>query len=120
MITWEDISSNIVYSKLTGEEPNPIFKEIHSFLQYWIPSIIPDTKVYVNDKYSYHYDSEYRHLWIGSQNIWRVFKSKYDMKNLDIESLIHRYVSNTQNISVSSVSQDDFDFITENVSIHNI
>jgi hypothetical protein len=99
-ITWNDISSNIVYSKLTGEEPNPIFTEIYDLLKYWIPSIIPDTLVTINSADSYHYDSKNKYLWIDYTNIWSVFKSKYDMESSDIQSLITGYVVSTHNIVV--------------------
>jgi hypothetical protein len=100
-ITWDDISSNIVYSKLTGVEPNPIYKEIYDFLQYWIPSIIQDTKVTINNKYSYYYDSKTKYLWIDYTNIWWVLKSKYNMVSSDIQTLITGYVVSTHNIEVN-------------------
>jgi hypothetical protein len=99
-ITWEDISTNIVYSKLTGIEPNPIFKEIYVHLKYWIPSIIPDTVVPINDEYSYYYHSKTKVLWIDHKNIWHVFISKYVMKYVDTEVLISGYVVSTHNIEV--------------------
>ena len=99
-ITWNDISTHLVYSKLTGTEQNPIYKEIHDHLQYWIPSIIPDTKVTINDKYSYHYDSKIKYLWIEYRNIWHVFQSKYAMEYSDIESLITGYAVSTHNMVV--------------------
>ena len=99
-ITWEDISSNIVYSKLTGTEPNPIYKEIYDHLKYWIPSIIPDTKATTNIKYSYYYNSEKKYLRIDYKNIWYVFESKYDMEYVDIQTLITGYIVCTHNIVV--------------------
>jgi hypothetical protein len=99
-ITWEDISSNIVYSKLTGTEPNPIYKEIYDLLKYWIPSIIPDTVVTINNEYSYIYDSKNKYLRIDYKNIWSVFESKYDIEHPDIQSLIIGYVVCTYNIEV--------------------
>ena len=101
MITWDDISSNIVYSKLTGEEPNPIYKEIHGLLKYWIPSIIHDTKVTINNNFSYYYDPKNKYLWIDYKNIWSVFKSKYVMEYYDIQQLITGYVVSTHNIEVN-------------------
>ena len=97
-ITWNDISTNIVYSKLTSTEPNPIFKEIYDLLKYWIPSIVQDTKVTINNKYSYYYNSENKYLWIEYRNIWSVFGSKYGMVYSDIQSLIVGYVVSTHNI----------------------
>ena len=99
-ITWGDISTNIVYSKLTGTEPNRVYKEIYDFLKYWIPSIIQDTKVTINDKYSYIYDSKNKNLWIDYKNIWSVFESKYGMVYSDIESLITGYAVSTHNMVV--------------------
>jgi hypothetical protein len=104
-ITWEDISTHLVCSKLTGTEPNPIFKEIHSFLQYWIPSIVLDTKVTINNKYSYYYDSKTKDLWIDYTNIWSVFESKYDMEYSDIQLLITGYAVGTHNIEVNHTIQ---------------
>jgi hypothetical protein len=100
-ITWEDISTHLVYCKLTSTEPNPIFKEIYDFLKYWIPSIIQDTKVTINNKYSYYYDSKTKYLWIDYTNIWSVFESKYDMEYSDIQTLITGYAVNTHNIEVN-------------------
>jgi hypothetical protein len=100
-ITWDDISSNIVCSKLTSTEPNRVYKEIYDHLQYWIPSIVPDTKVTINGADSYYYDSKNKDLWIDYKNIWWVFKSKYDMVYVDIQSLITGYVVGTHNIEVN-------------------
>ena len=119
-ITWNDISTNIVYSKLTGTEPNPIFTEIHSSLQYWIPSIIQDTKVTINDKYSYIYDSKTNVLYIDYTNIWRVFKSKYDMGYVDIQKLITGYVVSTHNIEEVRTSSFDVKSVVNVFSTHNI
>ena len=99
-ITWEDISTNIVCSKLTGVEPNPIYKEIYEHLKYWVPSIIQDTRVTINGADSYYYDSETKNLWIEYDNIWLVFESKYDMEYSDIQTLITGYAVNTHNIEV--------------------
>ena len=104
-ITWNDISSNIVYSKLTGVEPNPIFKEIHSFLQYWIPSIVQDTRVTINNKYSYYYNSKNKDLWIDFKNMWSVLKYKYDIEHSDIQSLIIGYAVSSHNIEVKHTFQ---------------
>jgi hypothetical protein len=103
-ITWKDISTNIVYSKLTSTEPNPIFKEIHGFLIYWIPSIIHDTRVSINGVFSYYYDSKTKVLWVDYDNIWSVFESKYDMEYSDIQVLITGYVVSTHNIEVNHTS----------------
>jgi hypothetical protein len=99
-ITWDDISSNIVYSKLTGTEPNIVYKEIYDLLQYWIPSIVLDKKVTINNKYSYYYDSKNKNLWIDYKNIWSVFESKYLVVYVDIQSLIIGYTVSTHNIEV--------------------
>jgi hypothetical protein len=99
-ITWDDISSNIVYSKLTGTEPNIVYKEIYDLLQYWIPSIIEDVVVTINDKYSYYYDSKNKYLRIVYDNLWSVFESKYLMVYVDIQSLIIGYTVSTHNIEV--------------------
>ena len=120
MITWEDISIHLVYSKLTGEEPNPIFKEIHSFLQYWIPSIIPDTLVTINSADSYQYDSKNKDLWIDYTNIWSVFKSKYDMEYYDIQALITEYVVSTHNIEAKNTNPSSLSINDLTVSTHNI
>ena len=99
-ITWEDISTNIVCSKLTGTEPNPIFKEIYDHLKYWIPSIIHDALVTINSADSYQYDSKNKNLWIDYDNIWYVFVSEYGMGYSDIQSLIMGYTVSTHNIEV--------------------
>jgi hypothetical protein len=99
-ITWDDISTHLVCSKLTGTEPNPIFKEIYVHLKYWIPSIVPDTKVTINNKYSYYYNSKNKYLYIDYTNIWTVFESKYAMGYSDIQVLITRYVVSIHNIEV--------------------
>jgi hypothetical protein len=99
-ITWDDISVHLVYCKLTSTEPNRVYKEIYDSLKYWIPSIIPDTKVTINNKYSYHYDPETKDLWIDYKNIWSVFKSKYGMRYHDVQALITGYVVNTHIIEV--------------------
>ena len=103
-IAWNDISTNIVYSKLTGVEPNPIYKEIYDHLKYWIPSIIQDTKATINNKYSYYYNSEKKYLRIDYKNIWYVFESKYAMGYSDIQVLITRYVVSIHNIEVEHTS----------------
>ena len=102
-ITWNDISTHLVYCKLTGEEPNRVYKEIYDLLKYWIPSIIQDTKVTINNEYSYYYNSKNKDLCIGYTNIWSVFESKYGMKYSDIQSLITRYVVSTHNIEVEHI-----------------
>ena len=99
-IAWNDISTNIVYSKLTGVEPNPIYKEIYDHLKYWIPSIIQDTKATINNKYSYYYNSEKKYLRIDYKNIWYVFESKYGMVYSDIKVLVSEYTVSTHNIVV--------------------
>jgi hypothetical protein len=119
-ITWNDISSNIVYSKLTGVEPNPIFKEIHSFLQYWIPSIVQDTRVTINNKYSYYYNSKNKYLYIEYKNIWSVFESKYGMEYDDIQTLIIGYAVSTHNIEVKHTNVRKALKTTIAVSTHNI
>jgi hypothetical protein len=100
-ITWEDISSNIVCSKLTSSEPNTIYKEIYEHLKYWVPSIIQDTLVTINGADSYYYDSKNKYLRIDYKNIWSVFQSKYYMEYIDIQSLITWYVVITHNIEVN-------------------
>jgi hypothetical protein len=119
-ITWNDISTHLVYSKLTGTEPNRVYKEIYDFLQHWIPSIIQDTKVTINDKYSYYYDSKTKCLWIDYDNIWSVFQSKYGAEYSDIESLIIGYAISTHNMVVKDTM---FGSILVNllaVSTHNM
>jgi hypothetical protein len=105
-ITWDDISTHFVYSKLTGTEPNPIYKEIHSFLQYWIPSIIQDSRVNINDEYSYYYDSKNKNLWIGYDSVWCVFEFKYGMVYDDIQALITEYAVSKHNIEVGLTRYD--------------
>ena len=104
MITWDDILTHLVCSKLTGEESNPIFKEIYEHLKYWIPSIIQDTLVTINSADSYHYDSETKYLYIDHENIWYVFESKYGMGYYDIQQLITGYAVSTHNIEVERTS----------------
>jgi hypothetical protein len=99
-ITWNDISTHLVYCKLTSTEPDIIYKEIHGFLQYWIPSIIQDRSVTINNKYSYYYNSKTKYLYIDYTNIWTVFESKYDIVCSDIKVLITGYAVNTHNIEV--------------------
>ena len=99
-ITWDDISTHLVYCKLTGEEPNPIYKEIYDLLKYWIPSIIQDTRVTINGANSYYYDSRNKDLYIEYTNIWSVFESKCGMEYYDIQVLITGYVVSTHNIEV--------------------
>jgi hypothetical protein len=103
-ITWNDISTHLVYSKLSGVEPNPIFKEIYDHLQYWIPSIIQDTLVTINNKYSYYYNSKTKGLLIDYTNIWWVLKSKYNMVSSDIQALITEYVVSTHNIEAKHIT----------------
>jgi hypothetical protein len=100
MTTYDDISTHLVCSKLTGEEPNPIYKEIYEHLKYWIPSIIQDTRVTINGANSYQYDSKNKILWIDYKNIWSIFKSKYGMEYYDTQSLITGYAVSTHNIEV--------------------
>jgi hypothetical protein len=99
-ITWEDISTNIVYSKLTGVEPNPIFKEIYDLLKYWIPSIIEDTSITINGQRSYIYKSKNKVLYMYNDT-WDIFKHKYGMGYFDTQDLINKYVINTHNIDVN-------------------
>jgi hypothetical protein len=115
-----DISSNIVYSKLTGTEPNRVYKEIYDFLQYWIPSIIPNTRVTINDMYSYIYDSKTKVLLIDYDNIWSVFHSKYGMEYYDIQSLITGYAVSTHNIEVKHTKPVRERSTEVAVSTHNI
>jgi hypothetical protein len=119
-ITWEDISSNIVYSKLTGVEPNPIYKEIYDHLQYWIPSIIPDTRVTINNKYSYIYNSKTKYLWIDFKNMWSVLKYKYDIEYPDIQSLIIGCAVSSHNIEVKHTNRSTIKANFDAVSSHNI
>jgi hypothetical protein len=119
-ITWDDISTHLVCSKLTGEEPNPIFKEIYVHLKYWIPSIVLDKKVTINNKYSYYYDSKTKYLYIDYMNIWSVFESKSDMEYVDIQTLITGYVVSTHNIEVKHTSFAHTSSVLIVVSIHNI
>ena len=99
-ITWVDISSHLALSDMLDKEPNPIYKEIYDLLQYWIPSIIEDTKVTINDKYSYYCNSKTKGFLIDYTNIWSVFESKYDMEYSDIQTLITGYAVGTHNIEV--------------------
>jgi hypothetical protein len=99
-ITWNDISSHLALSDMLDKEPDSRYKEIFDFLQYWIPSIIPDTKVTINNKYSYYYDPKNKDLWIDYTNIWSVFESKYDMVYGDIQVLITGYAVSTHIIEV--------------------
>jgi hypothetical protein len=99
-ITWNDISIHLVCSKLTGVEPNRVYKEIYDHLQYWIPSIVQDKKVTINDKYSYYYESKNKNLWIDYDNIWYVFVSEYGMESSDIQALITGYTVSTHNIGL--------------------
>jgi hypothetical protein len=119
-ITWDDISVHLVYCKLTSTEPNRVYKEIYDHLKYWIPSIIPDTKVTINNKYSYYYNSKNKNLWMDYINIWRVFGSKYGMEQADIESLIIGYVVSTHNIEVKHTLILSRHITTGVVSTHNI
>jgi hypothetical protein len=99
-ITWDDISTHLVYSKLTGTEPDIIYKEIYDHLKYWIPSIVLDKKVTINNKYSYYYNSKNKDLWIDFKNMWSVLKYKYDIEHSDIQSLIIGYAVSSHNIEV--------------------
>jgi hypothetical protein len=119
-ITWDDISTHLVCSKLTGVEPNPIFKEIYVHLKYWIPSIVLDKKVTINDKYSYYYDSKTKYLYIDYMNIWSVFESKSDMEYVDIQTLITVYVVSTHNIEVKHTIRKLDTISKQVVSTHNI
>jgi hypothetical protein len=119
-ITWDDISTHLVCSKLTGTEPNPIFKEIYVHLKYWIPSIVPDTKVTINNKYSYYYNSKNKYLYIDHKNIWYVFESKYAMGYSDIQVLITRYVVSIHNIEVEHTSVIRLPKPSTVVNTHNI
>ena len=119
-ITWDDISTHLVYCKLTSTEPNPIYKEIYDLLQYWIPSIIEDTKVTINDKYSYYCNSKTKGFLIDYTNIWSVFESKYDMVSSDIQTLIIGYAVSTHNIEVGHTSTTIFHKNRSAVGTHNI
>jgi hypothetical protein len=99
-ITWNDISSHLVLSDMLDKEPVSRYKEIYDHLKYWIPSIVQDTKVTINDMYSYIYDSKTKVLLIDYDNIWSVFESKYGMEYDDIQTLIIGYVVSTHNIEV--------------------
>jgi hypothetical protein len=119
-ITWEDISSNIVYCKLTSTGQNIIYKEIYDHLKYWIPSIVQDTLVTINGADSYQYDSKNKDLWIDYDNIWSVFKSKYDMEYYDIQALITEYAVSTHNIEVKNTKTLTYPITLNAVSTHNI
>jgi hypothetical protein len=120
MITWDDILTHLVCSKLTGEESNPIFKEIYEHLQYWIPSIIQDTLVTINNKYSYYYNSKTKGLLIDYDNIWWVFKSRYGMEYSDIQTLVIRYTVDTHNIEVGHMQFLHMSYTVLAGSTHNI
>ena len=105
-ITWNDISTHLVYCKLTSTGQNIIYKEIYDHLKYWIPSIIQDTLVTINDKYSYYYNSKTKDLWVEYKNIRLCFESKYGMEYSDIQALITGYVVSTYNIEVKNTWQD--------------
>ena len=120
-ITWNDISSHLALSDMLDKEPDSRYKEIIDFLQYWIPSIIQDTKVTINDMYSYIYDSKTKVLLIDYDNIWSVFHSKYGMEYYDIQSLITGYVVSTHNIEVKHTFEFcDVNQVMEVVCTHNI
>jgi hypothetical protein len=119
-ITWNDISTHLVYSKLTSTGQNIIYKEIYYLLKYWIPSIIQDTKVTINNEYSYYYDSKNKDLYIDYTNIWRVFESKYDMEYVDIQTLITGHVVSTHNIEVKHTQWLWKAIAPQAVSTHNI
>ena len=99
-ITWNDISSHLVLSDMLDKEPVSRYKEIYDHLKYWIPSIIQDRSVTINNKYSYYYGSKTKYLYIDYTNIWSVFESKYDMEYSDIQTLITGYVVSIHNIEV--------------------
>ena len=99
-ITWEDISTHLVCSKLTSTEPNRVYKEIYDHLKYWIPYIVQDTKVTINGADSYYYNSKIKYLRIHYKNIWSVFESKYGMVYSDIKVLVSEYTVSTHNIVV--------------------
>jgi hypothetical protein len=119
-ITWNDISTNIVYSKLTGVEPNPIFKEIYDHLKYWIPSIIENTNVTINGADSYYYNSKIKYLRIHYKNIWSVFESKYGMVYSDIQTLITGCVVSTHNIEAEHTRVNPIVVSKIAMSTHNI
>jgi hypothetical protein len=119
-ITWNDISTHLVYAKLTSTEPDIIYKEIYDFLQYWIPSIVQDTRVTINNKYSYYYDSKNKDLYINYANMWSVFEYKYDMEYSDIHTLITGYSVSTHNIEVKHTQIMLINIQTHVVSTHNI
>ena len=99
-ITWNDISSHLALSDMLDKEPDSRYKEIYDLLKYWIPSIVQDTLVTINDKYSYIYDPKNKNLWIDYDNIWYVFVSEYGMESSDIQALITEYAVSTHNIEV--------------------
>ncbi len=119
-ITWNDISSHLVLSDMLDKELDSRYKEIFDLLQYWIPSIIQDTKVTINNKYSYYYNSKNKYLCIDYKNIWSVFESKYDMEYSDIQSLIIGYVVSTHNIEVKHTKEYIAIQLVPVVSTHNI
>jgi hypothetical protein len=101
-ITWNDISSHLALSDMLDKEPDSRYKEIFDFLQYWIPSVVQDTKVTINNEYSYYYNSKTKCLWIDYDNIWSVFKSIYGVEYDDIQALITGYAISTHNIEVKN------------------
>jgi hypothetical protein len=119
-ITWNDISSHLALSDMLDKEPDSRYKEIFDFLQYWIPSIIPDTKVTINGVDSYQYDSKNKYLWIDYTNIWSVFESKYGMKYSDIQVLITGYAMSTHNIEVKHTWLQLAWYHWQAMSTHNI
>ena len=119
-ITWNDISSHLALSDMLDKEPDSRYKEIIDFLQYWIPSIIPDTKVTINGADSYYYDSKNKYLWIDYTNIWSVFESKYDMVYGDIQLLITGYAMSTHNIEVKHTGNRTSLYFALAMSTHNI
>jgi hypothetical protein len=119
-ITWVDISSHLALSDMLDKEPNRVYKEIYDLLQYWIPSIIPDTKVTINNKYSYYCNSKTKGLLIDYTNIWSVFESKYGMVYSDIQTLITGCVVSTHNIEAEHTRVNPIVVSKIAMSTHNI
>jgi hypothetical protein len=120
-ITWNDISSHLALSDMLDKEPDSRYKEIYDHLKYWIPSIVQDTKVTINNEYSYYYNSKNKYLSIDYKNIWSVFQFKYDIVYSDIQLLIIGYVVSTHNIEVKHTYQKQLRCWSNLVvSTHNI
>jgi hypothetical protein len=91
--TWDDISTHLIYCKLTGDIPNSEYLYIYNFLIENIPYIINDKAVFYNDTEIYYF--HLGEVFYIPLQIYVLFQSNFKYA----ESIIQGYLKATFDIS---------------------